>query len=254
MNDDRKKLPLLIILIIVIVLGGGIGIYLAMSGGEDTNTNTATTNTTTTKTNQAATNSETDPYADLMQYDDKTIDITSDDGKVTGQIAISIDLTEEYPINVVTFMKVDDPLPQTTAATGGTGYYYIANHAKEEYIRFGDGTGALSEAMCNPEATLDVLDLAQRRTIDSDIYLGCDAQTDPWHVTEVFYHIYASYYNNETWDYKNDVIGKDTLAVFDSAPFYEEEEIEGYQSWGADDEIVIRDGEIVASYDLIYTE
>jgi len=253
MEEKRKKLPVILIIIIIVIIGAGAGLYFAMSGGEETADENSETNTGTENNGQAAVNAD-DPYADLMKYDGKTIDVSSTDGKVTGQVAIAIDKTESYPINVVYFMKVADPLPKTTAATGGDGYYYIANHAKEENLRAGDGTGSFSEAICNPELTPDVLDLAQQRSIDTDIYLGCEAQTDPWHESEVFYHLYSTYYNKDTFDYSRDVIGKDKLAVFDSGPFYEEETVEGYQSWGADNETVIKEGEIVASYDLIFTE
>ncbi|MFH1597957.1 MAG: hypothetical protein ABIB97_02710 [Patescibacteria group bacterium] len=255
MADEQKKSPVLIIVIVIVVLGIAIGVYFAMSGGEEiTNTNVAT-NSSSTNTNQTATNTATDPYADLMQYDDKTIDITSADGKVTGQIAISIDKTQEMPITVVYFMRVDDALPQTIAATGGgASYYYIASHAQEADLRAGDGTGSLGAAFCNVDQIPDVLALAQQRSIDVDLYLGCDAQYEVGNSTETFYHIYSSYFNNYTWDYNNDVIGKDKLAVFDTAPFYEEEDFEGVQSWGADNETVIRDGEVMSQYDLIFTE
>ena len=256
MADEQKKSPVLIIVIVIVVLGIAIGVYFAMSGGEETSNTNTTTNTVTTNTaTTTKTSTETDPYADLMQYDDKTIDITSADGKVTGQIAISIDKTQEMPITVVYFMRVDDALPQTIAATGGgASYYYIASHAQEADLRAGDGTGSLGAAFCNVDQIPDVLALAQERSISTDAYLGCDAQYEVGNSTETFYHIYSSYFNNYTWDYNNDVIGKDKLAVFDTAPFYEEEDFEGVQGWGADNETVIRDGEVTSQYDLIFTE
>ena len=255
MQEKKSNKVILTVVIIVVVIGAAAGIYFATQGeNENTNaTKTTTTNTATNTTANTSTVTETDPYADLMKYDNKVLTISSTDGKVTGQVAISIDKTQTMPITVVYFMKVDDSLAKSVAATSGAGaaYYYIANHTTADAINDGDGTGSLSEAFCNVDQMPDVLAMAQARSIDIDLYLGCDAQYDPWHSTNTFYHVYSNYFNSDTFNYDS-IIGKDTLAVFDSAPFYTEDpEIGG---WGADDEQVISEGEVAAQYDLIYTE
>jgi len=253
-NKQKKSPVVTIVIIVIIVIGGGIGIYFATKGTDtNTTTNTNITNTTTNTTANTNTATVADPYADLMKYDNKIIEITSTDGKVQGQIGIKIDKTEEYPIIVVYFMKVKGSLPKSVAAATGSGeaYYYIANHAAAADVQKGTGTGALSAAFCNVDAMPDVLAMAQSRTVLLDIYQGCDAQYDPWHTTNVFYHAYATYYDSDTFDYDR-VLSKDTLAIFDSAPFYKEKpEIGGY---GVDNATVISQGEISAQYDLTYTE
>jgi len=250
MADKVKKSPLMAIVVVVVVIGVGIGAYFIFSGGETTTTTNQAANTAVANTGQTA---AADPYADLMQYDGKVITIASTDGKVTGSVAISINQTQDRPIVAVYFMKVKDSLPKSVAAATGSGesYYYIASHAAVADIRSGSGTGVLSEAFCNPEQTPDVLALAQARSIDLELYRGCAAQYDPWHTTDTFYHIYADYYDSSDFNYDL-VTSKDTLAVFDTAPFYQEDpEIGGYN---ADDVTVISQGEITAQYDLIYTD
>jgi len=254
MQEKKSSKSILIVVIIVVVIGVAVGIYF-FTQGENENTNTKISTTTNTTTNSVAdTNATTtDPYADLMQYDDKVIEISSSDGKVIGQAAISIDKMQTMPITVVYFMKVDDSLQKSVAAASGSGeaYYYIANHTSADKIKKGDGTGVLSGAFCNVSDMPDVLKLAQQRSVDIELYRGCDAQYDPWHTTETFFYRYASYYNNYTFDY-DEIIGKDTLAIFDSAPYWEaDEEIGG---WGADDATVILQAEPTTTYSLIYTE
>lgn len=255
MANEAKKSPIIAIVVAVVVIGAGIGAYFMLSGKETTTTTNQAANTAVTNTNQAAANTNAaaaDPYDDLMQYDGKTVEITSTDGKVTGSVAISIDQTQGRPIIAVYFMKVKDSLPKSIAATGGgASYYYIASHAAAANIRNGTGTGTFSEAFCNPEQMPDVLALAEARSIETELYRGCDAQYDPWHTTETFYHIYADYFDSSDFNY-NLIIGKDTLAVFDTAPFYQEDpEIGGYN---ADDATVISQGEITTQYNLIYTD
>ena len=239
----------------------GLALVLALTGAgcqKDTNTNkdpnvNAASNANTNKVTNTNASSDTDPYADLMKYDNKVIDITSTDGKVKGQVGIKIDKTEAYPINVVYFLKVNDSLPKSVAEVTGAGetYYYIANHAAAANIQKGNGTGSLSAAFCNTDSTPDILALAESRDIDLDLYLGCDAQYDPWHSTSTFTHIYGNYYNSDTFNYDL-VTAKDALAVFDTAQFYAEDPETG--GFGADDATVIGQGSISAQYDLTFTE
>jgi len=257
MQEKKSNKAILIVVIVVVAIGAAVGVYFATQGKNE-NTNTTANTNAGTKTNTASvtnanTATKTDPYADLMKYDNKVIEISSSDGKVTGQVAISIDKTQTMPIAVIYFMKVNDPLQKSVAAASGSGeaYYYITNHTSSDKIKEGDGTGSLSEAFCNADDMPDVLSLAQQRSIDLELYRGCDAQYDPWHTTETFYHIYSSFYNNYTFDY-DEIIGKDTLAIFDSAPYWvADEEIGG---WGVDDDVVISQAEPTTTYSLIYTE
>ena len=255
MQEKKSRKTTLIAVVILVVIGAAIGVYF-ITQNENGNTNTTTTTNTMSAANTASvtnTNSETDPYANLMQYDDKIIGIASIGGKVTGLAAISIDTAQTMPIAVVYFLKVDDPLPKSVAANVGAGesYHYIANHATSDAINVGTGTGVLSEAFCNSSEMPDVLALAQERSIGLELYRGCDAQYDPWHTTETFYHLYIDYYNNYTFNY-DEIVGKDTLSVFDSAPYYEaDEEIGG---WNADAETVITQAEPAATYNLVYAE
>ncbi len=256
-QEKKSNKAILIVIVIIVLLAATLGIYL-FTKGENENTNTATdTNTATTTNSSSATNTNTtteaDPYADLMQYDEKIIGIASIDGKVTGLVAISIDKTQTMPIAVVNFLKVDDSLPKSVDAVSGSGeaYHYIASHTTADAINQGDGTGALSEAFCNVDDMPDILALAKERNIDIELYRGCDAQYDPWHSTQTFYHVYSSFYNNYTFDYDK-IIGKDTLAIFDTAPYYEADEETG--GWGADSATVIAQAEPTAMYDLVYAE
>lgn len=237
-STKKPNQTMLIVVIIIILIGAGVAIYFATQKEDDINT--------TSNTNME------NLYTDLMQYDDKVIEITSSDGKVVGQLAISIDKTQIRPITVVYFLKVDDALPKSIDAASGAGeaYYYIANHTTAETINEGDGTGALSEAFCNTSEMPDVLGMAQQRSIDLELYRGCDAQNDPFHTTETFYHLYANYYNNYDFDYES-LISKDTLAIFDSAPYYVADEETG--GWGADDSAVISQAEPTTTYSLIYS-
>ncbi|MBU0597917.1 hypothetical protein KKF61_02880 [Patescibacteria group bacterium] len=254
MQGKKSNKMMLIIIIIVVVLGAAVAVYFFTQKEETTNT-AATTNTTaaTNATPAANTNTEADPYDGLMQYDDNIIGIASIDGKVTGLAAISIDTAQTMPIAVVYFLKVDDALPKSVAANVGAGesYYYIANHTTADAIKVGDGTGVLSEAFCNPDEMPEILVLAQERSIDLELYRGCDAQYDVYHTTETFYHLYIDYYNNYTFDY-DEIIGNDTLAIFDEAPYYEADEELG--GWGADDALVISQAEPAATYELVYSD
>ncbi|MBU1075169.1 hypothetical protein KJ705_03750 [Patescibacteria group bacterium] len=250
MADDTKKSPMITIVVGVVIIGLAIGAYFLFSGKDTTNTTNQPANTNETAVN---TNTTVDPYADLKQYDGTTIDITSTDGKVVGQIGIKFDMTETYPISVIYFMKVNDSLPKSRAevVAAGDAYYYITNHSAEANIRTGNGTGALSAAFCNTDQDPDVLAIAADRSISIELYEGCDAQYDPWHTTSTFYHLYGNYYDSDNFDYEM-LTSRDTLAIFDSAAFYvEDTETGGYS---ADYETVISDGEITSQYSLIYTE
>ncbi|MFH1367426.1 MAG: hypothetical protein ABIH38_05625 [Patescibacteria group bacterium] len=237
------KKPLIIIIIAIVVIGAGAAIYFFTQSEETTNT-AVPTNTSV--------NTETDLYADLRPYDDNIIGIASLDGKVEGLAAISIDTTQTMPIAVVYFLKVDDALPKSIAANVGAGesYYYLANHTTADAINEGDGTGTLSEAFCNTDEMPEILTLAQERSIDLELYLGCDAQYEVYHTTQTFYHLYIEYYNNYTFDY-DEIIGKDTLAVFDAAPYYKADSNGGY---GVDDEVVVSQATPTKTYDLVYSD
>lgn len=252
MQDKKSNKTLVAVIIVIVVLGAAAAVYFFTQSEETTNTAT-TTNTAPATNTVTNTNTGADPYADLMQYDDKIIGIASIDGKVTGLAAISIDTTQTMPISVVYFLKVDDALPKSVAANLGAGesYYYIANHTTADKINEGDGTGTLSAAFCNTDEMPEILSLAQQRSIDLELYRGCDAQYDIYHMTETFYHLYIDYYNNYTFDY-DDIVGKDTLAVFDTAPYYEADAETG--GWGADDDVVIAQAEPTATYYLLYAE
>ncbi len=256
----KKKSPLIWIAVVVILLVGGAAVvYFVMSGDENTNTNqTATdTNTAASTTNTASSNTsgpaEEDSYADLMKYDGTEISIASTDGKVEGSVAIQIDTNEEYPIYVLYFMKVNDPLPKVAPATSelSDDYYYVASHGNADTIRDTGSAGALSMAFCNTDAMPDVLAVADTRSIMLDLYEGCDAQYDPWHEIGTFYYIYATYLNSDTFDYQA-ITDKDTLAVFDEGDFYIADAETG--GWGADLDTVVSQGNIVAQYTLTYTE
>lgn len=261
-QEKKSKKMLMVIIIVIVVLGAAAAVYFFTQSEETTNTatttnTTATTNTTSNTTNATNavtnTNTEADPYADLMQYDDNIIGIASTDGKVIGLAAISIDTTQTMPISVVYFLKVDDTLPKSIAANVGAGesYYYIANHTTADKINEGDGTGTLSAAFCNTDDMPDILTLAQERSIDIELYDGCDNQYDIFHSTTTFYHVYADYHNNYDFDY-DEIIGNDTLAIFDEAPYYEADAEDG--GWNADAATVIAQAEPTAMYELVYAE
>ncbi|MFH0951744.1 MAG: hypothetical protein V1838_00985 [Patescibacteria group bacterium] len=245
-QTTRKKSNkmIIVVIVIIVVIGAAVGIYFVTQSEETTNS-AVPTNTSV--------NSEADPYADLRQYDDNIIGIASTDGKVEGLAAISIDTTQTMPIAVVYFLKVDDTLPKSIAANVGAGesYYYIANHTTADAINEGDGTGTLSEAFCNTDEMPEILTLAQERSIDLELYLGCDAQYEIYHTTETFYHLYIEYYNNYTFDY-DEIIGKDKLAVFDAAPYYEADAETG--GWNADSATVISQATPTDTYDLVYSD
>ena len=258
-QEKKSNKTLWIVIIIILLLGAAVAVYFATQNEEDTsadtttNTTSATNTVTNTVTNTTTnTNTEADPYADLMQYDDNIIGIASIDEKVIGLAAISIDTAQTMPISVAYFLKVDDSLPKSIAANVGAGasYYYIANHTASDAVNTGDGTGSLSAAFCNPDEMPEILGLAQQRSIDLELYQGCDAQYDVYHTTETFYQLYIEYYNNYTFDY-DEIIGKDTLAVFDSAPYYEADSDGGY---GVDYDVVVAEAEPAATYDLVYAD
>lgn len=259
MQEIKSNKSILIVIIIVVIIGAAVGVYFFTQNGNEntnvtTNTNTATTTNTASATNTVTnTAGEADPYADLMKYDNKVVEISSSDGKVTGQLAISIDKTQEMPIAVVYFMKVADALPKSIAAAGGSGasYYYIANHTTAAAVNVGDGSGSFSVVFCNEGEMPNVLSLAQQRSIDIELYRGCDEQYVLDHTATSFYHVYSTFHNNYDFDY-DAIVGQDTLAVFDTAPYYEADAETG--GWGADNETVIAQAEPTVTYDLLYTE
>ncbi len=252
-QPKKTNKMVLIIIAIITVIAVLIAVYfLTQDNEETTNTNTTPITNTTSTTNTVA-NANTDLYADLMQYDNNIIGIASIDGKVTGLAAISIDITQTMPIAVVYFLKVDDSLPKSVAANMGASasYYYIANHTTADAINEGNGTGVLSEAFCNPDEMPDILALAQEHSINLELYRGCDAQYDVYHTTETFYHLYIEYYNNYDFDYDT-IIGKDTLAVFDTAPYYVADATTG--GYNADAATVISQADPTVTYDLVYSD
>jgi len=246
-QEKQSNKAMIIVIVVIILLGATLGIYLFTKKDDSETTTNTTTNAAT------VTNTNTDPYADLMLYDNKLVTISSADDKVTGQMAISIDKTQKMPITVVFFFKVDDTLAKSVAANLGAGesYYYIANHTSTGAVNDGNGTGSLSQAFCNTDAMPDVLALAQQRSIDLELYRGCDAQNDPFHTAETFYHIYSNYYNSSTFDYDK-LIGRNTLAIFDTAPYYEKNMETG--GFGVQDSTVIAQSVPTIIYDLLYTE
>ncbi len=254
-NETKSKKSLLILIIVVIlIIVGAAAIYLIAGGKEKpTNTNTITKNTTNDNASDNTNiNSATDPYADLMKYDGKLVEIYSADGKVNGQLAIAYRPTEKMPMQVVYFLKVTDDLPKSTTPTGGgAAYYYLASHARSDEIRASDGSGTLSAVICYADQTPDVLALARVGSITVDAYDGCSNQYDPYATTDTFYNIYAEYYNNYDFDYDR-IVGKDTLALFDSAPYWTADPSTGGAS--VDDDTVIAQAEIARQYTLIYSE
>lgn len=253
-ENKPKKSPLIwiIVIVIIVVVGGAVVYFVTQNNNE--NTNTAIVNTAANKTTNktATTNTSADSYADLMKYDGKVVNISSADGKVTGKLAIAYRKGEQMPMQVVYFLKVTDELPKTAAATGGgASYYYIANHIKAADIRVGKGTGVLSPAYCNKDQTPDVLAMAKAGSVNINTFTGCDDQNDPNASTNTFYQLYSAYYNNYDFDY-NKIVGKDTLAVFDSAPFWAADPSTG--GYSVDSEKVISQGDITAQYSLTYSE
>lgn len=251
-ENKPKKSPIIWIIVIVIIIVVGVVVVYFVTQNKNENANTAVNtvaNKTTNKT--TATNTSVDPYADLMKYDGKVVNITSADGKVTGKLAISYRKGEQMPMQVVYFLKVTDNLPKTTGAVGGASYYYIASHAKAADIRVGKGTGVLAPAYCNKDQMPDVLAMAKSGDLNVTTYTGCEAQNDVYASTNTFYQVYSAYYNNYDFDY-NEIVGKDTLAVFDSAPFYTADPSTG--GYSADKEKVISQGDITTQYSLTYSD
>ena len=246
-EEKKSKKTLIIIIVLIIVVGGGIGLYFAFFSGGEKNVNTVS-NTTT-----ANTNAEVDPYADLMKYDGVIYKVTSSGGRVDGRVGIKIDKTWEYPIHVAYFFKIVDDLPKKSTDYFGESYNYIGSYCTEETMREGDGTGSVSPIFCNTDTMVDVLELTSDLSSGTDVYLGCDDQLDPWHSTDTFTHSFNHYYNNETFDF-DELMSNDKLVVYDTTPFYYEEVIEGVTGYNFDDEQVISEGEVQASYDLEYTE
>lgn len=245
-QEKKSNKTILIIIITVIVIAAGVGIYFFTQ-----NKNTNATTNTTTKTNTTTTNTSTDPYANLSQYDGKVITISSANGKVTGQAAIAFRMSEEMPIQVVYFLKVKDALPKKATSFSGASYDYIANHDKANELRVGQGTGVLSAAYCNTDQTPDILTMAKAGNLSVTTYSGCADEYAVNASTDTFYHIYVDYYNNYTFDY-NEIVGKDTLAVFDTAPYYSEDpSIDGYS---LNVEKAIQEGTIAAQYSLTYAD
>ena len=237
-QEEIKKVGgnkiLIYLVVAVVVIAVGVGVYYLLKGGSDGDS------------------SSTSSSSKSFEYDGKVVQISSVDGKVTGQMAISRDNAQEYPISVVSFMKISDDLPKIKPAVEdlGESYFYIASHVSSEDLRNGSGTGALSAAFCNIDTMPDVLELAKKRTVLTDTYEGCEAQYDPWHDTNTFYHTHLVYYGDDTFDYDR-LLNDDVLAIFDQGPFYVSDGESGY---GVDAKTVIAEGEIAAQYELIYTE
>ncbi|MFH1207418.1 MAG: hypothetical protein V1668_02315 [Patescibacteria group bacterium] len=248
-EKKSNKTLLIIIAFLVVMIGAGAAIYFST---QDTNENAnTTTNTKTNTTNStAASNIAADPYASLKQYDGKVINISSADGKVKGQAVIAFQMSEAMPIQVVYFLKVTDTLPMSRANVGGDSYYYIANHAEAANVRTGQGTGLLNPVRCNKDQMPDLTALAKTRATDVATYTGCSSQYDLSVATDTFYQIYSDYYNNYTFSYDK-IVGKDTLAVFDSAPFHTTNSTTGAST--ADNSQVISQSAVAAQYTLTYS-
>jgi hypothetical protein len=241
---QKKSFLVWIIIIIVLLVAAGVIYFFATKKGETANTNTAenTTNTAVTNTNNTA-----DPYAALMQYDGRVVNIASTDGKVTGKLAIAYRAGEEMPMQVVYFLKVDDALPKEATSFSGASYFYVANHTTAANVRTGEGTGVLSAITCNPDQMPDVLSLARAGSVTVTTYDGCVNQYEVNASTTSFYQVYSDYYNQYDFDYDK-IIKKDTLTIFNSAPFY--------TAVGAapDQATVISQAEIAKQYTLTYSE
>lgn len=247
-----KKSSLTWIIVLAVIIVAGAAVYFAFGNKpETTNTNTkANTNTVGNANVAANANTNVNSGVDLAQYDGKIVNIASIDGKVTGQLAMAYRPAEPMPLQVVSFLKVKDDLPKTAIATGGTGYQYIASHAPAAAIRTSD-RGVLSAVFCNASQMPDILALAQTGSVTVDTYGGCADQYSFTALTDTFYNIYSEYYNQYDFDYSR-LLGKDTLALFDSGPYWKPDLTTGGSAYDIDE--VLADAAVARQYTLTYSE
>jgi len=246
-NGQSNKLLVVIIVVIVVIIGA-IGLYFVLNKSEESNTNN------NSSANSAAnTNSTSDPYANLMQYDGQTWQVTSADDKVDGRVGIKINMEWDYPIHVAYFFKANDNLPKSepTQVDLSSGYYYIANNVEKEKAGSEGMAGTFSDIYCNKETMADILAMTSGLSEATDVYLDCPEIRELFKTTSTFYHAYGLYYNDQTFDINN-ILKRDLLEVYNSAPFYKADPETG--GWGADDSEVVNGSEPVASYDLIFKE
>lgn len=250
MSEEKKSnKSIIIIVVIVVVIGGAIGAYFGLKGGHKTsNTNTTATKNTNTKAN---TNSDADPYASLMKYNNKIYTITSTDGKVSGRIGIKINTAWEMPIHAAYFFKIKDNLPKKATSFGGASYHYLGNNATAATLRQGSGTGTITPIYCNKDTMVNILDVVDNFSGPTEVYLNCDERSDPLASTDTFSHSSLYYYNKDNFS-ENGLFKNNKLAVFDGSPYYYEDATTGgYQLNSAK---TISEGEITASYDLVFSE
>lgn len=255
----KSSLIILVAMALALVLTGA-------SCSKDTNTNQAQEKTNTTQdTNQKAntnqqpianTNTDNDTSDSAKEYDGKIVDFSSTDRKVTGQVGLKYDATGEYPlIKTVTFLKINDPLPQKTDAFGNSGYHY-AGHLTSEANARSDHDGQIGETWCNKGEGVEVLNAFDSLTESTLKYSEC--MTDPTayqYTTEIFHHIFSSVFLANQFDLQKDVLSRNKYYVFDYTDYIYEETYEGgYQSWGPNLDQDLAELPIVRTYDIEYSE
>ena len=221
------------------------------------NTNTAVENSNQeTNVNLTTTNdNDQDPLAGLEQYDNKIVEFSSTDGKINGQIGIKLDDSGEYPlVKTVTFLKINDSLPQKQDAYENSGYHYAAHLAAEENVR-SNHDGQIGATWCNKGESVDVLSSFDSLTDATLKYSEC--MTDPnsyQYTTETFHHIFASYFLASQFDYQTDILNRNKYYVFDYNDYIYEETYEGgYKGWGPNLDQDLAELPIVRTYDIEYS-
>ena len=257
-ENRSKKSLIIIIIIIIVVIGGGIGIYFAFKGGETSNTNSVSNTNTATNVNQINANTAEDSLSVLMEYNNKTFKVSSDDGNVEGLVGIKV--SKDYgatPVKVGYFLKIHsgDFTQEKPNFDAGASYTLVGSHMNANQTRATDNVSTVSPVRCEKEVMPDILAItAGEVTLQEETkrYYECtlDDIESMWVDTEVFYLVYTHYYED---DFTLDTIyKKERLEVYEASQFYVREDYQGTEAWVVDQKSAVANGPILATYNLKY--
>jgi hypothetical protein len=254
--QGKKSNKTIVVIIIFIVILGAAGAVYYFTQSEEAVDTTATTNTAVTTNTEETTTNSTAPTSDAKQYDGKTFNISSADGKIEGLAGIKIGETDGYEyVKVGFFFKITDTFTQKATNLGNTHYSLLAGHMKSNETRVGQGRSPLGGIYCEKDVMPDILEIADGNILDETMrYIECTyGTTDAWEDADMFETAWGDAFSPSVFTLQ-DIYDLNKLEIYDSSQYWVEEIVDGLESSGVDEETTVANAPILATYTLEYEE
>lgn len=240
---QSKKIWVILAIIVVALLLLAAAFFL-FRGKDATDEGNANSNAANSDSAQTETDQPTAGEADaLAQYDQTTIQVTSQDNSLTGSIYLTVD--GQY-LQAVYNLKINQSLPTNEAENlefGNTPSSYTLVGDLVEAADPGSSEGAVSAIYCNKEA-----EFADVTGMSGDPFFDCPPEltlAENRKATDIFVTSFSQSFSSY-----DELLAANQFVVYDAARFWEREDAD---TMGVNIDKAVQEGKELASYRLNFS-